>query len=246
MTRGKESRFLGRPARSLDTAPTELSQRQMRDVYRIAFGKPKRKRPFRRPKCRWVDNSFWLSIGFSGVLLRAMELVAWAAQERPCSICLLSHLHLPHLPPVWQIRGQEPQMGRARDSCSGSQSLRACGTRSDKCVSRVHSLPMYPQWCLLDTTAQAQALRSWGVSPQIRTLIFHTFHLEADFGIIPFNRPRLFLSYSIYAPWGRSCRSNGGERGMHIGYWCESQKERGHWKGQDVVGWTILKWILDR
>jgi hypothetical protein len=29
-----------------------------------------------------------------------------------------------------------------------------------------------------------------------------------------------------------------GRRGMHIGYWWESQKE-------DVGGWTILKWILE-
>jgi hypothetical protein len=29
---------------------------------------------------------------------------------------------------------------------------------------------------------------------------------------------------------------------MHIGYWWESQKER----DQDVDGWTILKWILER
>jgi hypothetical protein len=27
-------------------------------------------------------------------------------------------------------------------------------------------------------------------------------------------------------------------------YCWESQKERGHW--EDVGGWTILKWILDR
>jgi hypothetical protein len=26
----------------------------------------------------------------------------------------------------------------------------------------------------------------------------------------------------------------------------ESQKERDHWEDQDVGGWTILKWILDR
>jgi hypothetical protein len=35
-------------------------------------------------------------------------------------------------------------------------------------------------------------------------------------------------------------------RGMHIGYWWESQKERDHWEDQDVGGWTILKWILER
>jgi hypothetical protein len=33
---------------------------------------------------------------------------------------------------------------------------------------------------------------------------------------------------------------------MHIGYWWEIQKERDHWEGQDVGGWTILKCILER
>jgi hypothetical protein len=28
--------------------------------------------------------------------------------------------------------------------------------------------------------------------------------------------------------------------------WWESQKERDHWEDQDVGGWTILKWILER
>jgi hypothetical protein len=37
-----------------------------------------------------------------------------------------------------------------------------------------------------------------------------------------------------------------GRRGMHIGYWWESQKERDHWEDQYVGGWTILKWILER
>jgi hypothetical protein len=36
-----------------------------------------------------------------------------------------------------------------------------------------------------------------------------------------------------------------GRKGMHIGYWWESQKERAHWEDQDV-GWRIiLKWIFD-
>jgi RimJ/RimL family protein N-acetyltransferase len=35
-------------------------------------------------------------------------------------------------------------------------------------------------------------------------------------------------------------------RGMHIGYWWESQKERDHWKDRVVGGWTMLKWILER
>jgi hypothetical protein len=34
--------------------------------------------------------------------------------------------------------------------------------------------------------------------------------------------------------------------GMHIGYWWESQKEGDHWEDQDIDGWTILKWILER
>jgi hypothetical protein len=33
---------------------------------------------------------------------------------------------------------------------------------------------------------------------------------------------------------------------MHIGYWWESQKERDYWEDQDIGGWTILKWILER
>jgi hypothetical protein len=33
-----------------------------------------------------------------------------------------------------------------------------------------------------------------------------------------------------------------GRTRMHIGYWWE----RDHWEGQDVGGWTILKWILGR
>jgi hypothetical protein len=34
--------------------------------------------------------------------------------------------------------------------------------------------------------------------------------------------------------------------GMYIRYWWESQKEGDHWEDQDVVGWTILKLILER
>jgi hypothetical protein len=33
---------------------------------------------------------------------------------------------------------------------------------------------------------------------------------------------------------------------MLIGYWWEIQKERDHWEYQDVGGWTILKWFLER
>jgi hypothetical protein len=37
-----------------------------------------------------------------------------------------------------------------------------------------------------------------------------------------------------------------GRRGMHIGYWWESQKKRDHYEDQDVGGWIILKCILER
>jgi hypothetical protein len=35
-----------------------------------------------------------------------------------------------------------------------------------------------------------------------------------------------------------------GERGMHMRYWWERQKERSYYEDQDVGGWIILKWIL--
>jgi hypothetical protein len=44
---------------------------------------------------------------------------------------------------------------------------------------------------------------------------------------------------------GRACSTKGGRRGMHIGYWWESQKERDHWEDQDVGGWIMLKLILE-
>jgi hypothetical protein len=37
-----------------------------------------------------------------------------------------------------------------------------------------------------------------------------------------------------------------GRRGMHIGYWWESQKERDHYDDQEIRRWVILKWILER
>jgi hypothetical protein len=40
---------------------------------------------------------------------------------------------------------------------------------------------------------------------------------------------------------GRACRTNEGRRGMHIGFWWESQ-ERDQY--QYIGGW-ILKWFLD-
>jgi hypothetical protein len=43
---------------------------------------------------------------------------------------------------------------------------------------------------------------------------------------------------------GHVARMEGG-RGMHIGYWWESQKVTDHWEDLDVGEWTILKWILE-
>jgi hypothetical protein len=37
-----------------------------------------------------------------------------------------------------------------------------------------------------------------------------------------------------------------GRIGMNLEYWWESQKERGHSEDQDIGGWTILKWILEK
>jgi hypothetical protein len=37
-----------------------------------------------------------------------------------------------------------------------------------------------------------------------------------------------------------------GRRGMHIEYWWESQNKIYNWEDQDVGGWTILKWIIER
>jgi hypothetical protein len=42
--------------------------------------------------------------------------------------------------------------------------------------------------------------------------------------------------------WAGHVARMGGGRGMHVGYWWESQKERDHQENQDVVGWTVLKW----
>jgi hypothetical protein len=45
---------------------------------------------------------------------------------------------------------------------------------------------------------------------------------------------------------GGACSTNGGRRGMHIGYWWESQQDKYHQVNQDIDGWIILKWILER
>jgi hypothetical protein len=37
-----------------------------------------------------------------------------------------------------------------------------------------------------------------------------------------------------------------GRRGMHMGYFWGSQKERDNLEDQEACGWIILKWILER
>jgi hypothetical protein len=37
-----------------------------------------------------------------------------------------------------------------------------------------------------------------------------------------------------------------GRRGMHIGFWWESRKERDHYENLYVDGRLILEWILER
>jgi hypothetical protein len=55
-----------------------------------------------------------------------------------------------------------------------------------------------------------------------------------------------FIQLSVLVYVQRAICHNWGRRGMHIGYWWESQKVRDHWEDLDVGGWTILKWILER
>jgi hypothetical protein len=38
----------------------------------------------------------------------------------------------------------------------------------------------------------------------------------------------------------------GHRRGIHTGYWWESQKERDHYDVQGISDWIILRWILER
>jgi hypothetical protein len=43
---------------------------------------------------------------------------------------------------------------------------------------------------------------------------------------------------------GRACSMHG-RRGMHIGYWWQSQKEKDHLEDLNVGGRIIFKWILE-
>jgi hypothetical protein len=47
---------------------------------------------------------------------------------------------------------------------------------------------------------------------------------------------------------GGACSTNGGEKKRIEDICGKSRKpeERDHWEEQDVGGWAILKWILDR
>jgi hypothetical protein len=37
-----------------------------------------------------------------------------------------------------------------------------------------------------------------------------------------------------------------GRRITHICCWWESQKERDHWEDEDIGGWIILRWVLEK
>jgi hypothetical protein len=45
---------------------------------------------------------------------------------------------------------------------------------------------------------------------------------------------------------GRVCSTNGDEEECILLYWWERQKERDYEEDNDVGGWTMLKWILER
>jgi hypothetical protein len=51
--------------------------------------------------------------------------------------------------------------------------------------------------------------------------------------------------HNLYSDW--QYMKHVWERGgMHIGLWCERQKERGHWNALNVGGRIILRLILDK
>jgi hypothetical protein len=61
-----------------------------------------------------------------------------------------------------------------------------------------------------------------------------------------FQKTNLDFFYNVYSMRWEENVARMGRRGMHIGYWWESQNVRDQWKDQDVGGWAILKWILER
>jgi hypothetical protein len=67
-----------------------------------------------------------------------------------------------------------------------------------------------------------------------------SFHKTVSFAL-----HRLLLLFTAMS-YLQGMQHEWGRGAMHIGYWCERQKGRDHWEDQDVDGWTILKWILER
>jgi hypothetical protein len=64
----------------------------------------------------------------------------------------------------------------------------------------------------------------------------HTFYFSPYIiRIIKLKRVRL--------AWKVACM---GRRGMHVGFWWESQKERDHYEDLDVGGKIVLRWILEK
>jgi hypothetical protein len=64
-------------------------------------------------------------------------------------------------------------------------------------------------------------------------------HIEARF--VTFNAVYLYKrtrGAGMYREWER--------RGMHKGYWWERHKGRDHYEDQDIGGWIIIKWTLER
>jgi hypothetical protein len=62
-------------------------------------------------------------------------------------------------------------------------------------------------------------------------------NLHSSLSIIRMIKSRGMSRQGMLHGWGR--------RGMHIGYWCESQKERNHWEDQDLreIEWDGMDWI---
>jgi hypothetical protein len=61
----------------------------------------------------------------------------------------------------------------------------------------------------------------------------------------PSNLASTISSFPPFASYSLNTMSLNNKQCKSVGWW-ESQKERDHWEDQDVGGWTILKWILER